>query len=595
MNYSKLAKVMGRPARRRLLFYSILRVLTNILDLVGIAGIAILALAFGAFAEGSGRAATLILQPFGELTITELEAVFIAAIVVGTFVLKSGLSIILNLRTALFIAQIESELADRIAQDFFRIGKGRQPTQSSLSDFQNLVIQSTVGIKEFLNGRILFISEGTLLVALIVAFLVVNPIATLALSLFMGSVLFILNRFINLRLATNGRRQLNGSRAALQSSKDLHAIKREAHTFGIISEWLAKINYGRSKMAQSQAVVYVLNSMPRFVVETSLILGVFMFLGGVVIFSDIPSQAVTIGVFLAGGLRAIASIIPFQGSITSMRTGAATGRFAFEVLRKIPSHPDKASSKESSQEPAPQALNFKNVTFSYNPDAHPTLKNISFDIPPYTMAAVVGPSGAGKTTIFDLSMGFLVPSQGEVLWGEKLTRNVLFDQPGTFAIVPQRPSLIAGTILENVSLVDEGETDKDKVKAVLGRVGLHKLIAEKSWARLEIEPDSGQLSGGEIQRLSLARALYQNPKILFLDEATSALDAESELLITNVIEQLRNDMTVVLIAHRLSTIKKAEKVIYVDSGEIVASGTFEELRNKVKGFAEAIEILRIEN
>ena len=170
-------------------------------------------------------------------------------------------------------------------------------------------------------------------------------------------------------------------------------------------------------------------------------------------------------------------------------------------------------------------------------------------------------------------------------------RDILFGAPGTFGIVTQRPHLVTGSILENVSLVEDSSTDQNKVQQSLVRAGLGKFTELENWFELQIKPDSGQLSGGEIQRLGLARALYRDPKILFLDEATSALDAETEAEITKVLQSLKNEMTVILIAHRLSTVQHADKIIYLDKGKIVAEGTFAELKAKVPDFAKAVELM----
>jgi ATP-binding cassette subfamily C protein len=167
----------------------------------------------------------------------------------------------------------------------------------------------------------------------------------------------------------------------------------------------------------------------------------------------------------------------------------------------------------------------------------------------------------------------------------------LFGAPGTFGIVTQRPHLVTGSLVENVSLVDDTSSDRSKVEQSLNRAGLSKFTSQPNWWEMQIKPDSGQLSGGEIQRLGLARALYRDPKILFLDEATSALDAETEAEITKVLQELKNEMTVILIAHRLSTVMGADKIIYLDSGRIVAEGTFQELKAKVPEFARAVELM----
>ena len=580
---------MDKQDRAKLVLLATLRVLANGLDLLGLLGIALLATAFGAFASGTGQAARFELPVVGEFVFRELEAVFIAVAVAATFVLKSGFSVWLNLKTSLFIATIESGMSKTIAADYFAIDSSFKNEKASVSDFQTISIESTSGIRIYLNARVTLLAEASLLIAMVAIFLVVNPYATVGLGLFMGGVLVVLNRLINIRMKRNGEAQIAGSRESLEAARDLHGIKREATTSGVVDVWLGKYNSGREKLANSNAITYTLNSLPRFIIETSLILGILLFIGGVVIFSDIPSQAVTIGVFLAGGLRVIASVLPLQTAITSMKEGSARGRTAFEALTRI--HESKIGSSGQKSLNAEGQLQFKDVYYSYPGSTEEVLKDVSFEIKPLTKVAIVGPSGAGKSTIFELAMGFREPDAGKVLFGGVPTGEVLQNSPGTFAVVPQRPHLVTGTLLQNISLVSEEETDKDKAKEVLIRAGLKKLTTVPGWEKQDIRPDSGQLSGGEIQRLSLARALYRNPKILFLDEATSALDAETEFEITSVLDKLRFEMTIVLIAHRLSTVKKADKIIYLDKGQIVAEGTFSELKKQVSGFARAIEIM----
>ena len=565
--------------------------LANGLDIIGIAGIALLATAFGSFARGDGQLVEIQLPVVGPFTIAENEAVLIAMGVTLIFLLKSSFSILLNLKTSLFVAKIESRLSNVLAEEFFRVRQGSASNNFSVSEFQNIALSSTVGIKQFLNSRILFFSEGSLLVGLLLVFLVVNPIATIALTAFMGGVLFFLNRIINLRLRRHGEKQITGSQLSMQTARDLHGVKREVQTSGVVSEWLERFAHGRSKMANAQAIVYTLSGLPRYVIETSLILGIFAFIGGVVIFSDIPSQAVTIGVFLAGGLRIMASIIPFQGAITGMRSGAAVGKIAFEALQKARDGGEDWHEPDSTTKAPSGQLTFTDVHFSYEDKPEDVLRGISFKVEENTKVAIVGPSGAGKTTILDLGLGFFSPNHGEVKVGIHNTRDALINFPGSFAVVPQRPHLISGSVAENISLLPDMSTDFARVKEVLIRVGLKKLTIGPSWGDQLIRPDSGQLSGGEIQRLSLARALYRKPKILFLDEATSSLDAETELRITNLLDELKREMTIVLIAHRLSTVKFADKIIYVNQGKVVAEGNFSELTKQVGDFAKSAEIL----
>jgi ABC-type multidrug transport system fused ATPase/permease subunit len=150
---------------------------------------------------------------------------------------------------------------------------------------------------------------------------------------------------------------------------------------------------------------------------------------------------------------------------------------------------------------------------------------------------------------------------------------------------------VTGSILENVSLVEDASTNRDKVMESLVRAGLGHFTAPENWFELQIRPDSGQLSGGEIQRLGLARALYRDPKILFLDEATSALDAATEASVASSIKNVGGETTVIVIAHRLSTIQDADQVHVMDAGKIIASGTFSEIRKAVPMVEEYVQLM----
>ena len=589
LTFRSISKILEKRIRQRLLILAMLRVSANLLDLAGLAGIALLATSFGSLASGSTSRAPINLPLIGEVLITEYQAVAIALAVALVFLMKSVFSIWLNLLTSLTVARIEGAFSSELAEDFFSPPASSETWPDSVSDFQNRVMYSTGAISSFLNARLSFVAEASLTSALIVIFVAINPIATISMFVFMGLVLFGLNRIIGFRIQRNGRLAIAGSQTSLETSRDLFGVKREALSSGTTSSWIAKFTAGRTQAAEATAVIYTLNSLPRYVVETSLVMSIFAFIGGVVIFSDLATQAVTIGVFMAGGLRLVASLLPLQAAFNSMQDGSTRGALAFQSLVERRKRVGDTSSRAVVKVPPFPDLQFSEVSFSYSD--REVIRNITFSIAPLTKVAIVGPSGAGKSTIFDLATGFREPSSGNITVGGMNPRSVLFGAPGTFGIVTQRPHLVTGSILENVSLIDDSSTDRNKVEQCLRRAGLGKFADVDNWFELQIKPDSGQLSGGEIQRLGLARALYRDPKILFLDEATSALDAETESEITKVLQSLKDEMTVILIAHRLSTVQHADKIIYLDSGNILAEGTFAELKKRVPDFARAVELM----
>ncbi len=593
MSLRSLGAVLPKPAARKIYLFAVARVLANLLDIIGLAGIALLATSFGAFASGNGNVAPLTLPIVGTWVITETQAVFIALMIAATFVAKSAFSIWVNLKTSLFVASIEADLSNMLARDYFLGGsEGESGFGDNLSEFQNIATYSTAALSAFINARISMIAESALLVTMVVSFMLINPVATVAMFFYLTAVLYALSRVVSKRIKKNGNTQLQGSEIALQASRDLFGIRREARASGVSDSWINKFTDGRARWAGSSAVIYTLSGLPRYVIETSLILGIFAFLAGIVVFSDLPSQAVTIGVFMAGGLRLVASLLPLQSALNAMIDGANRGQPALDRLRVIVSQPLVIDSEpvQVARE-KPLGLNLEQVTFGFSKDVQ-VIQDISFDIEPGTKVAIVGPSGAGKTTCFEIATGFRLPNSGKALIDGQDPRLLLEYGQGAIGIVPQRPHLISGNLAENVSLASTAQTDLTKAAECLKLAGLHA-YANPGALEMNVEPDAGQLSGGEIQRLGIARALYRDPGILFLDEATSALDAETEAQISKVLDSLRGKMTVVLIAHRLSTVMNSDKIIYLDKGRVVAEGTFTELQNKVPDFAKAVELMGI--
>ena len=586
LNFFTITKIIPAADRRVLLLLSFARIGANLLDIVGLAGVALLASVFGGFTSGVSKSQIQI-PVIGSVLVTEREAVYIALAVAVIFLGKSGFSIWLNLLSAMRVAKIESAIARDLADHFFQ--HETDSSNDSLSKFQNQVIQSSQAIGGLLNGRYMLIAESTLLLAIVSIFLIVNPIASISLFLFLGAILAILNRITSIKIRSNSQRQQKGYQDSLQKTRDLFGIKRESQIAGVAPLWIKSFSESRSLAANSSGVLYVLYGLPRYVVETSLILGIFAFLGGVVVFSDIPSQATTIGIFMAGGLRLVASLLPLQSAWNQVIGSSAIGQDAFSILLTGADSPKGLISNR--RIPAgPLNLELKDVRFSYG-EANSVVNGVSFTCEAGQKTAIVGPSGAGKTTVFDLSLGFLKPSSGVVQISGLDPVQVMNSEPGVVGLVPQRPQLITGSLGENVSLLPGADTDLAWATSCLKAAGLEHFTEGPQGIELMIHPDAGQLSGGEIQRLGLARALYRKPRLLFLDEATSALDAETESKIAQMLDALRGEMTIVLIAHRLSTVMNSDKIVYLKDGKVVAEGTFEELKRTVPDFNQAVELM----
>jgi ATP-binding cassette subfamily B protein len=227
-------------------------------------------------------------------------------------------------------------------------------------------------------------------------------------------------------------------------------------------------------------------------------------------------------------------------------------------------------------------VEFKNVTFGYEADA-PILNNVSFKVSPGETIALVGPTGAGKTTIVNLISRFYDTQSGEVLIDGKDVKNVdLESLRAQMGIMLQDTFLFSATIMENIRYGKLDATDEEVINAAKA-VNAHEFIMKlEAGYSTEVNERGSRLSVGQRQLISFARALLANPRILILDEATSNIDTATERLVQDGIEKLLFGRTSFVIAHRLSTIRDCNRIMVIDGGEIVEAGTHQELI-KLKG------------
>jgi ABC-type bacteriocin/lantibiotic exporter with double-glycine peptidase domain len=231
-------------------------------------------------------------------------------------------------------------------------------------------------------------------------------------------------------------------------------------------------------------------------------------------------------------------------------------------------------------------IELSEVSFRYPDSDTEMLSGATLNIKAGSLIAFVGESGAGKTTLADLILGLLEPESGKVSLSGLKPIEAIQKWPGAVAYVPQDAVIFNGSIRENITLgFDNLDESQSQVSKAVDLASLNDFISELPRGLDSQVGDRGtSLSGGQRQRIGIARALYTNPKLLVMDEATSSLDGVTESIISENISKLHGKVTVILIAHRLSTIRNANSVIFLQKGQIRATGSFEEVRKQIPDF-----------
>jgi ATP-binding cassette subfamily C protein len=586
------------------------RLVTNLFDLLGIAAIGLLVTAVA-----SGEI-DYDLGGFYRLRVEETPPEFIAGLVLlaaVSFLIKAVFNLLLSLATVKYIVGIEVRASRRIA-DYLMSGSLGELRRYSQGDIQYAVNASTRAMYGgVLNSIASIITDGALMLTILGAFVLVNPLAALVVATYFAAMVVAIQWVIAGKLKKIGRDSNQGTIAATSAMLDAVRSFREVSVLRKQPFFVRRFSEARWLLGQTQSTAVVLKNLPRLIIEQGLMLGVLGFVSWQVLTNDTASALASVGIFVVGSLRIMGAVLPVQNAYAQLKTTVVKAEMAQQLQGEIfDTEAQRLATKEAlaaapelesvareraGGKPKGLRVEMKDVEFTY-PDAdEPVVSGVSLSAEPGGFIAFVGPSGAGKTTLADLVLGLNAPQKGTVLIDGRNPLEIREKHPGLISYVPQKPGMVTGTIAQNIALgIPDEKVDEDRMWECLRMAALDEVIrAMPGGLHASLGKQSDQLSGGQLQRLGLARALYPDPRLIILDEATSALDAGSEAAVSENIRDLGESVTLIVIAHRLSTIQHADTVYVIDDGKVVASGPFKTLRKTVPMIEEYVRLMSFDD
>jgi ABC-type multidrug transport system fused ATPase/permease subunit len=528
------------------------------------------------------------------------QVVFLATTVIFLLVGKTIASVLITRRTLRFLAARNAYVSRMLAHkvlslDLIELQKiGVQKLQYIIGPGINGI---TLGILGFTAS---IIADASLLIVLGFGLLAINPLVAFLAFIFFGAIAIIMHFALRKHARAVGEALYKSEIAANRLMADSINIYRELFTRSRRSFYADEIAGLRANGAKAQAEMTFLPNLSKYIIEVALVLGAAL-IASVQFLTQSATVAISsLGLFLMAGSRIAPALLRLQQSFMQIEANSPAALTTIEMINEISSSASKNDNLSTkidfthSQFTPTVEINEANFSFSDDESNDEVfIKDLNLSIEAGQFVALVGPSGSGKTTLVNLILGLYKPNSGNVRMSGIEPELAINKWPGAVSFVPQEVRIFNGTIKENLEFgLSSSESSVEAANRALQNSQLLDLINNLADKVETVLGENGhQLSGGQKQRLGLARALYTSPKLLILDEATSALDSETEGAITDSLSKLQGKVTVIVIAHRLSTVRRADRVLYVEAGKILADGTFDEVRKEIPNFDQQAKLM----
>lgn len=598
-NFKRAVGILSKTDKTKLMVITLIQVLLGVLDLFGVLAVGLLGTlsVSGIQSQEPGNRVNSVLLFLGlsdSSFQTQATAIGLAAVLL--LVGRTVLSIIFTRRILYFMSRRGALISANLVRRFLSqplLVVQKWSTQESL-------FAVTIGVEvialQVLALAVVLIADIALLVILICGLFVVDPITSVGTIVIFGAVALALYKLLHERAGKIGARSANLSIKSSEKIYEVFSSYRESVVRNRRDYYAREIAKSRFEIADTRAEIGFMPYISKYVIETTVIVGAVL-IGAVQFLMEDSAHAVaTLAIFVAAGSRIAPAVLRIQQGSVMMKSGLGMAKPTLDLIEFLGTNPipenmnDEVQTKHDGFSPN---IQISNVSITYPEKSDRALIDVSLQIQPGTVVAIVGPSGAGKTSLVDVLLGVIEPDSGSAQISGVKPLEAIAKWPGAIAYVPQDVLVANGSIRENIALGYPLMAATDELVGEAVRIAsLNEFVASlPEGLDTNLGERGGKISGGQRQRIGIARALFTKPKLLVLDEATSALDGDTEESISTDIQSLKGSTTVVLIAHRLSTVRDADLVLYMDKGQILARGTFEEVRNAVPDFDRQAKLM----
>jgi len=581
------SRLLSRNDQRKIFVVLVIQIGLGLLDLIAVASVGILgALAVnGVQSRGPGERVSRFLEIFGLADLPfQNQVAVLGATAAVILIVRTLLSIYFARLSMFFLSRrgaiVSARLMKRLLSQPLLFVQERT-AQETLYAITYGVSSITLGV---LATFVTLVSDASLLLIMAFGLFLVDPYTAALTFAIYGLVAFVLYAVMHKRARRlgieNSNLTIEGNELILQVLDSY----REATVRNRRPFYGSKIADSRMALANLAAEMNFMPNISKYAIEITMVLSALLISAFQFVFQDATRAIATLAVFMTAATRIGPAVLRMQQGLVLIKNSIGTANPTLDLIERL----EKFDIEEEAVSPFQidhkgfiGSIEVNRVYLKYPTRDNEALQDVSFKIQQGNFVALVGPSGAGKTSLADVILGVVRPTSGEVLISGKDPESAIKEWPGAIAYVPQDISVVGGTIRENVALgYEDVEMRDDLIWAVLEKAQLSEIVANFPLKLDEPVGERGtRLSGGQRQRLGIARALYTNPSVIVFDEATSALDGETE---KNVIEKMIDDskeITMLRVAHRLTTLKHCNILVELADGKIKKIGTYDEVVN----------------